>query len=415
MTTVVEVHVAIDNETRRAGSLYAESGRRTETATFVYDGAYIASRGAYAFDPALALDAAPHHTRQDQKLFGAFADCAPDRWGRTLLQRTEQRRAREAGTSPRRLTEVDFLLGVRDDLRQGALRFRIDANGEFLADEDRGVPALTQLPELLELAARADRDSANYDELRRLVRAGSSLGGARPKAHVVASDGRLAIAKFPSSSTDTWNVMAWEKVAHDLARDAGITVPNSELINVDGRSVHVIDRFDRRGDERIGYISATTMLEASDGETRSYLEIAAAIEQESRRATEDLRELWRRIAFTVLISNTDDHLRNHGFLHAGSDAWILSPAFDMNPNPEPGPKELCCAIDDSDTTASVVHLREVADYFRLDDGQARAVLNEVAAAVVRWREVAREYGLTEHDIEDMAPAFEHSQAAAALA
>ncbi len=322
---------------------------------------------------------------------------------------------REAGTAARKLTDIDFLLGVRDDLRQGALRFRVGEHGKFLADEDRDVPALTQLPELLQLAARADQDSANYDELRRLVRAGSSLGGARPKAHVVASDGRIAIAKFPSANTDTWNVMAWEKVAHDLARYAGITVPNSELIHIDGRSVHVIDRFDRRGDERIGYISATTMLEANDGETRSYLEIAAAIEQESRRATEDLLELWRRIAFTVLISNTDDHLRNHGFLHAGTHAWILSPAFDMNPNPEPGPKELCCAIDDSDTTASVAHLQEVADYFRLNAEQARAVLKEVSAAVARWREVARQYGLTEHDIEEMAPAFEHSEAAAALA
>ena len=186
----------------------------------------------------------------------------------------------------------DLLLGVRDDLRQGALRFRLDEQGPFLATEESGVPALTDLPVLLDIAARAERDTASYEDLKRLVRAGSSLGGARPKAHVLDATGRVAIAKFPSDSSDTWNVMAWERVALDLARDAGVTVPDSRLIRIGDRNVLVVDRFDRRGTARIGYASAMTMLEASDGDQRSYLEIAEVIEQRSTAATAELRQLW---------------------------------------------------------------------------------------------------------------------------
>lgn len=292
MTRPIEVHVDIDGETRRAGTLFVHHGRGTESATFAYDNAYIASPDAYALEPALPLDGAPHQTRASARLFGSFSDCAPDRWGRTLVQR--EARAGSVGGAQRTITEADYLLGVRDDLRQGALRFRFE-NGAFLADENTGVPSVVDLPALLELADRADRDEATYAELRRLIRVGSSLGGARPKAHVVGSNGRTAIAKFPSATHDDWNVMAWEKVAFDLARAAGITVPDSELLVIEGRSVHVIDRFDRDGANRIGYVSAMTMLEANDGDRRSYLDIGAVIEEQSPTATRDLHELWRRI------------------------------------------------------------------------------------------------------------------------
>jgi serine/threonine-protein kinase HipA len=327
-----------------------------------------------------------------------------------LIARAERVRAEAEGMTPRALSEVDLLLGVRDDLREGALRFRLDDEPYFRAAEDSGVPVLTDLPALLDIAARAESDGAGYDELRQLIRAGSSLGGARPKAHVINASGHVAIAKFPSGSSDTWNVMAWEKVALDLARAAGLTVENSQLIRVADRHVLIADRFDRRGSARIGYASAMTMLEARPGEQRSYLEIAEVIEERSPAATRELRELWRRIAFSVLISNTDDHLRNHGFLHERGESWTLSPAFDVNPNPAPGPKYLSTAIDFTDTRASVDTLMSVASYFRLDEDAALVVLAEVTNAVAGWRDVAKSHGLTNRDIDMMQPAFVHPEA-----
>jgi serine/threonine-protein kinase HipA len=219
----------------------------------------------------------------------------------------------------------------------------------------------------------------------------------------------VAIAKFPSDSSDTWNVMAWEKVALDLARDAGVMVSDSQLIRIGDRNVLVIDRFDRRGTARIGYASAMTMLEASDGDQRSYLEIAEVIEQRSTAVAAELRQLWRRIAFSILISNTDDHLRNHGFLHERGDSWMLSPAFDLNPNPQSGSKDLSTAIDYTDTRASVEALMSVAAYFRLEASDALEVLAEVTRAVTRWRTVAKSYGLLQQDLDAMEPAFEHAE------
>jgi serine/threonine-protein kinase HipA len=268
---------------------------------------------------------------------------------------------------------------------------------------------------LLTIAERAESDSAGYEDLERLLRAGSSLGGARPKAHVVDSNGRIAIAKFPSASSDTWDVMAWEKVALDLARDAGIKVSDSQLIRVADRNVLVVDRFDRQGATRIGYASAMTMMEASDGDQRSYLEIASVIEERSPAATADLRQLWRRMAFSILISNTDDHLRNHGFLHERGDSWALSPAFDLNPNPGPGPKELNTAIDFGDARASIDTLIGVAEYFRLSPEQATDVLAQVTNATGCWRAVAATHGLRQPAINAMEPAFEHAEHARAQA
>jgi serine/threonine-protein kinase HipA len=198
-------------------------------------------------------------------------------------------------------------------------------------------------------------------------------------------------------------------VALDLARDAGVMVPDSQLIRAGDRHVLIVSRFDRLGAARVGYASAMTMLEAGDGDQRSYLEIAAVIEERSTAATEDLRQLWRRMAFSILISNTDDHLRNHGFLHQRGDSWTLSPAFDLNPNPDPGPKNLSTAIDFTDTRASVDTLISVAPYFRLDPGDAVEVLAQVARAAARWQMVARTHGLTQQDLDVMGPAFEHAQ------
>jgi serine/threonine-protein kinase HipA len=389
--------------------MYPHRRRGIESASFVYNDRYLADPDAYALDPGLPLVTGALQTPVGRALFGAFADSTPDRWGRTLIQRAERARAKAAATAPRSMSEVDLLLGVRDDLRQGALRFRLNGQGSFPATENSGAPALTDLPALLDIAARAERDTADYEDLKRLLRAGSSLGGARPKAHVLDAAGRVAIAKFPSDSSDTWNVMAWEKVALDLARDAGVGVPDSQLIRIGDRNVLVIDRFDRRGTARIGYGSAMTMLEASDGDQRSYLEIAEVIEQRSTAVAAELRQLWRRIAFSILISNTDDHLRNHGFLHERGDSWMLSPAFDLNPNPQPGSKDLSTAIDYTDTRASVDALMSVAAYFRLEASDALEILAEVTRAVTGWRTVAKSHGLLQQDLDAMEPAFEHAE------
>jgi serine/threonine-protein kinase HipA len=404
--TEVQVYVSIDGRDVLAGTLYSHRRRATESATFTYASEYLATPGAYLLDPELPLRSGAHQTRVGRPLFGALTDCAPDRWGRTLITRREAALARDEQRAARALGEIDFLLGVRDDLRQGALRFRSGV-GPFLAAGDAGVPALTDLPELLDLAARAESDTADLPDLQRLFRVGSSLGGARPKAHVRHPDGRIAIAKFPSANHDTWNVMAWEKVALDLAARAGIDVPVSRLLSLAGRNVLVVDRFDRNAaGERIGYVSARTMLEASDGDQRSYLEIADVVERTSARATDELRQLWRRIVFSVLISNTDDHLRNHGFLHVHDDVWRLAPAFDLNPDPAPGPTYLSTAIDAADEAASISAALKVAEFFRLDHDHARAILREVASAVSQWRTVAGQNQLTPAEITAMEPAFD---------
>jgi serine/threonine-protein kinase HipA len=406
----VEVVVQIDGEDILAGRLWSHRRRGAESATFAYDADYLAHPDAYALDPALKLDGAPQQTAVGRAIFGAFSDCAPDRWGRRLLGRAERRRVRREGGAERSFGEIDYLLGVRDDLRQGALRFRDPDSDTYRADEQSGIPHLVALPKLLGAAERLERDEANDDELKMLLRGGSSLGGARPKAHVLDQNGRVAIAKFPSAAGDEWDVIRWEGVALQLARTAGISVPESTLHTIDGKAVLIVDRFDRAADVRIGYVSAMTMLEAGDGDTGSYLDIADVIKLHSHETGCDLRQLWRRIAFSILISNTDDHLRNHGFLRTSSSGWTLSPAFDINPDPRPGPKRLSTAVDYSDTAASIHRLIDVADDFRLKPSDAPQILDEVSSAVAGWRSAAERVGLSHAAADQMAPAFEHDQA-----
>lgn len=411
MTSDSLVYVSIDGTDVLAGRLYSHRRRGSESASFSYDDRYLARARAYALDPQLPLVAGIQQTELDLALFHAFADSSPDRWGRNLLLRRERLLADQEHRTTRSLGELDLLLGVRDDLRQGALRFRTAPDRQFLATEEAGIPLLTDLSSLLAAADRVDTDAASGADLALLVRAGSSLGGARPKAHVLDPvSGRISIAKFPSPQSDRWDVMAWEQTALDLARRAGVVVPESRLVEVGGRSVLIVGRFDRVGNRRIGYASALTMLEAHDGEIGSYLDIAAVIEERSADATSELAQLWRRVALSILISNTDDHLRNHGFLHEVGDVWRLSPAFDLNPNPDPGPKHLATAIDDAQTAALIDTLLSVAGLFRLDRQHALAVLGEVAGACAEWMAVATRNGVARSGLAIMAPAFEHSQA-----
>lgn len=406
----VEVFVQLAGEDVLAGRLWSHRRQNVESATFVYAAEYLARRDSYPLEPALPLVSGQLQTPEGRNIFGAFSDCSPDRWGKMLIRRRHSKTEADDNTGDQSFGEVDYLLGVRDDLRQGALRFRDPDTGEFLADEEEGVPHLIDLPRLLDYADRAERDVANQEELDMLLKGGSSLGGARPKAHVIDRKGRIAIAKFPKSEGDEWDVPGWEAVTLSLAREAGINAASSELEEIAGRPVHIVDRFDRRGGLRVGYASAMTMLEATDGESRSYLDLVEVIEEDSDRATADLRELWRRIAFSILVSNTDDHLRNHGFLRATTGGWSLSPAFDINPNPEPGPKFLHTSIDGRSNAANIELLLSVAEFFRLDQEEAKGILAEVSEATSRWQEVARRLGLDRASINQMQHAFEHESA-----
>jgi serine/threonine-protein kinase HipA len=409
----VEVDVQIAGRAVPAGRLWTHRHGQSESATFSYREDYLQRADAYELDPGLPLQAGQQQTPVKQPLFGAMSDCAPDGWGRRLVRRAAAERAREARTQQRGLAEVDFLLGVRDDLRQGALRFRDHDSERYLAVDTEGVPHLIGLPRLLNAAEELERDEPTSEDLRLLLHGGSSLGGARPKAHVLDNEGRLAIAKFPAPKADDWDVIRWEAVALKLAGDAGITVAEHDLHVIENRPVLVVRRFDRDDRGRIGYVSAMTMLQAKDGEQGSYLEIAEAIEERSPDAGTDLRELWRRIVFTILISNTDDHLRNHGFLRKSTAGWSLSPAFDLNPNPEGGAKQMATAIDEHDTRASLATALDVAPLFRVSQEQARAIVGEVSAATDRWRDVAQATGLGCQQLERLEPAFEHEQSVTA--
>ncbi|HTC60827.1 MAG TPA: HipA domain-containing protein [Solirubrobacteraceae bacterium] len=407
----VEVVVQLAGEDVAAGRMWTHRRRGAQSATFTYFDNYLQSPDAYALDPALQLYSGQQQTPEGRALFGAFSDAAPDGWGRRLLRRSELTDAREQGRTEREVAEVDYLLGVRDDLRQGALRFRHDEQGGFLAHEREGIPHLIDLPRLLNAAEQLERDEVSAEDLRLLLEGGSSLGGARPKAHVLDREGRLGIAKFPAPQGDDWDVIAWEAVALSLARDAGIAVPEFELHPVAGRPVLILTRFDRSKLGRSGYVSAMTLLEARDGEGSSYIEIAEAIEEHSPRAGDDLAELWRRIVFGILISNTDDHLRNHGFLRTSTAGWSLSPAFDLNPNPRR--REFSTSISGGDGRNSIAGALDVTAVFRLTPERALSVLDEVTAATSHWRETAKRHGISASSIEQLAPAFEHGEAHAA--
>jgi serine/threonine-protein kinase HipA len=411
--------VALDlhGVSRPIGTLYVHSARGRESATFEYERSWIDAPDHFALAPALTVTPGPFFTMPGHALFGALSDSAPDRWGQTLMRRAERRRAKAAGTAPRTLRAVDFLLGVTDTVRQGALRFRTSADGDFVAPERAGaIPPLVELPRLLAATDRFLVDEDSDDDLRLLLAPGSSLGGARPKASVRDIDGTLLIAKFPKPD-DEIRVGAWEAVALDLAAAAGIAVPTYRLESVAGREVLLVTRFDRLGSARIPYLSAMSMLEAFDGDMRSYVDIADALRAHGASAAEDLHELWRRVVFSVLISNTDDHLRNHGVLYAGTAGWRLSPVFDINPVPvDIKPRFLSTSIgSDGDPTASLELALEVALYFDLTADEARVIMRTVGKAVKTWRRVAARRGLRRDESDRMETAFEHTDLAAALA
>jgi serine/threonine-protein kinase HipA len=401
------VHVDLDGVTHLAGRLWGRRAKGRESATFEYDGGWLENPARFALEPALMLGAGPQHTMQGRVLFGAIGDSAPDRWGRRLIQREERRQARAEARAPRSLSEVDYLLGVSDVARPGALRFSNEEGGPFLAAGDVHVPPLVRLGELLNAAHRIDVDEDDDDALRLLLAPGGSLGGARAKASVFDNDGALSIAKFPQADDD-YPIMQWEAVALDLAARAGVSTPDWRLERVADRHVLLLRRFDRNGQVRIPFLSAMSMLGAQDNEEHSYLELADTLRRYGARPQEDCAQLWRRIVFNILISNTDDHLRNHAFLYQAPGGWRLSPAYDLNPTPvDFRPRILSLAIDEVDATASLKLALSVARQFGLNQDEARTCAREVGAAVAQWRARATALGLSASDSTRMESAFEH--------
>lgn len=396
----------------RMGSLAVVSARGHDVLSFAYDDTWLASPAARVLDPVLRLHAGPQYPGQAQPSFGVFLDSSPDRWGRTLLDRREAWRARAQGRPPRPLRELDYLLGVHDGHRLGALRFRVEG-GPFLDDDDAlASPPWTTLRELeaasLALQQPGAEDDPAYGRwLALLLAPGRSLGGARPKASVVDVDGALWIAKFPSAD-DPHDAGAWEGVLHTLAGRAGLVVPAARCQRFGSRHHTFLSRrFDRDATgRRLHFASAMTLLQHRDGEAASYLELVDVIVTQGASPAADLEQLWRRIVFNMCVSNVDDHLRNHGFLLTAK-GWSLAPAYDLNPVPTG--EGLTLNVSETDNAQDLELAHEVAALFRLRPLRARAIVQEVVDAVAAWPTVASAAAISRQGTEAMAPAFRLTQ------
>jgi len=403
----VIVSISLGNETVRVGTLWFHVRKGRESASFEYDKAWLNHPEKFALEPALQLTEGAFHTNPNTIIFGAIGDSAPDRWGRVLMRRAETLKAKNIEMTPKTLFEMNYLLGVNDEARQGALRFSAPEEPEtYLTPKNKiAIPPLIELPKLLSATERFIEDKETSEDLRLLLAPGSSLGGARPKASVRDRNGSLAIAKFPREDDDH-NVVVWEAVTLELAKQAGINVPEWRLETILGKPVLIIKRFDRKAEQRVPFLSAMSMLGAKDNEQHSYLEIAYALAQNGASPEEDMHELWRRIVFSIMIANTDDHLRNHGFIYERQRGWRLSPAYDMNPTPiEIRPRVLTTAINFDNTKADIEIAKSVAKDFRLSKEQAESIFKEVSKAVQNWQKIASEYGLSKQECNRMASAF----------
>ena len=411
----VEVHLDLQGRPRRVGLLRRHASRQqADTLTFEYDPAWLEDGQSLELDPGLPPTAGLFEATRRQRLIGALGDAAPDTWGRQLMRRAEGRRARREGRRAKRLHELDYLLGVTDEVRTGALRFRIDGRARFEAQPDAGVPTVVALGRLSRIVDRLERGDESDEDLDLLLAPGSSLGGARPKAAVIDRQGHMALAKFPKP-TDEYSIETWEEVALRLAQRAGIDTPHHELVRFAGRAILLSRRFDRRGGARVPFLSAMSLTGSVDGEPGSYPEIADEIARWGARAKADSMALYRRMVFNVLVSNVDDHPRNHGFLRLEPNGWSLSPAYDLNPTPtDLKPRVLTTRIDLDDATCSLDVALSASGYFGLSPTAARNIVREVAVAVRDWPTVARAAGAAPAEIDRMASAFEHDDLNRAL-
>lgn len=411
-----QVQVCIGKAGLPLGALvYMKQGRR-ENCAFAYDEAWLDSPARFNVSADLQLTpgyqshkAASVH---DSVFHGAMADTAPDAWGRRVIARDHAKRRKGDPRLPA-LTELDYLLAVDDFSRVGALRLR-DSGGAWhqtVPPGRRSTPPLIELERIYQASRAVERGQETAEDLRYLQGKGTSLGGMRPKCTLVDEDGRLAIGKFPSVN-DTRSVTRGEVLALKLAALAGVDAAPARIVLLGDVPIAVIRRFDRdEADGRIPYQSAASLLQASREEERSYTEIADAIRSHGHAPTQDVRQLWRRLVLNLLITNVDDHLQNHGFLHVEHGLWRLAPAFDINPFPDKDRESKTWLSEQDGPITDVRMLLARAPYFALDEEQALVVLGEVHAAVSNWRQVAlsSEVGLRAADLDDFAPAFEHEQ------
>lgn len=392
------------------GSLYVNVIKGGESYSFEYDKGWLKKTGL-----TLTLDSElmPYSGRQyptGKNIFGLFADASPDRWGRVLMNKRERILAEKEGRKPSKLYDSDYLLGVYDETRMGGIRFKVNPEGPFLSDDkETAAPPWATLRTLEEASRNFENDETGLTEkwLNQLIKPGSSLGGARPKATVVDTKNQLWIAKFPSKNDEN-DTGAWEIVAHDLAALCGLNVPEAKLEKFSPLgSTFLIKRFDRLGSKRVHFASAMTLLVKKDGASAadgsSYLDIAAFIKSYGAQPKKDLIELWKRIVFNMAVTNTDDHLRNHAFILTDK-GWILSPLYDVNPVPYGD--ELSLNVDEDDNSISIDLAVQTAVKFGISKSDAEAVAEDILQIVRdNWERTAAGYALTRRQIEEMGPAF----------
>ena len=400
------VYISLSNENYFVGTLWSHFNRGRETSDFEYSKDWLKNPKAFSLEPALFLGAGKQVNPRQTPLFGSFGDSAPDTWGRILMRRYEAQIAKDENRNPRTLNEIDYLLYVNDYARQGALRFRTEDNNDFLFPGNlKSIPPLVNLTKLLAATEKVVNFEERNSDLQLLLAPGSSLGGARPKASVIDKDGNLCIAKFPKKDDYTNNVL-WEAVALTLAKNCGLNVQEWSLHKAGKKNVIVLKRFDRNGNTRIPFLSAMSMLNAidNDSQTHSYLDIADAIRQNGATPKEDLKELWKRIVFSIFISNTDDHLRNHGFLYVNEAGWKLSPLYDVNPSCD-NKNVLSTYITETDNSQSLDLALEVCEYFEISIENAKTIISDMKNKIKNWKTVAKQFGLSKSEIDKMEVAF----------
>jgi serine/threonine-protein kinase HipA len=398
-------------EPKCIGVLSAQQAKGKKAFSFEYDADWIRSKEQQLLDPDIAWFSGPQYPNGKEN-FGVFMDSMPDTWGRTLMKRRAAQLAKEAGKPAPVLYDIDFLLGVYDETRMGALRFRLKRDGPFL-DDNTGNPAppWATIRELQHGAAvlESDEDSAEVKKmLAILIAPGSSLGGARPKANITDENGHLWIAKFPSKA-DTIDKAAWEYIAYKLAFQCGVLMPESRIEKVAGKfHTFFTKRFDRQLHERIHFASAMTMTGQNEDTIKanpaSYLDMAEFIQYNGAQNKQDLHQLWRRIVFHIAISNTDDHLRNHGFILT-ENGWVLSPAFDINPSVDKD--GLALNIDTQNNAMDFELARSVGEYFQLGVAEMNKIITDVKKAVSGWKKIAQKTGISRVEQELMSGAFRY--------
>jgi len=396
------------------GTLKAELLRGKEIFSFSYDQSWLRTGMAQELDPDLKMYTGPQFVNDDKPNFGLFLDSSPDRWGRVLMKRREAITARDEQRRQNPLFESDFLLGVNDETRMGALRFKLDPDGPFLHEgNEMPTPPINTIRELEQASLRYEDDNFIDDPKAKewldiLFAPGSPLGGARPKANVIDPKGNLLIAKFPSKN-DERDIGAWEYICYQMAIEFGIRMAscNAQIYSRD-QHTFLTERFDRSGADRTHFASAMTLLGYKDGHDHaqggSYLEIVEMIEQYGADPTADIRELWKRIVFSVAVSNTDDHLRNHGFLLDPTKGWKLSPAYDINPNPDG--YGLSLNIDENDNSLSFDLCMEVHSYFRWKEEEAQKEIERIKEICQSWDGRAGQMKLKRNEVESVRSAFE---------